>query len=30
MAKRDTVLKKPKDTRGTLRRVLRYLGCPLW
>ena len=26
MAKRDTVLKKPKDTRGTLRRVLRYLG----
>ena len=26
MARRDTVLKKPKDTRGTLRRTLRYLG----
>ena len=23
---RDTVMKKPKDTRGTLRRMLRYLG----
>ena len=23
---RDTVMKKPKDTRGTLRRLLRYLG----
>ncbi len=26
MARRDTVAKKPKDTRGTLRRMLRYLG----
>ena len=26
MARRDTVMKKPKDTRGTLRRLLRYLG----
>ena len=26
MARRDTVLKKPKDTRGTLRRMLNYLG----
>ena len=23
---RDTVMKKPKDTRGTLRRLLQYLG----
>ena len=23
---RDTVMKKPKDTRGTLRRMLQYLG----
>lgn len=23
---RDTVMKKPKDTRGSLRRLLRYLG----
>ena len=23
---RDTVMKKPKDTRGTLRRMIRYLG----
>ena len=23
---RDTVMKKPKDTRGALRRILRYLG----
>ena len=23
---RDTVMKRPKDTRGTLRRMLRYLG----
>ncbi len=23
---RDTVMKKPKDTRGTLRRMLKYLG----
>ena len=26
MARRDTVMKKPKDTRGTLRRLLNYLG----
>ena len=26
MARRDTVMKKPKDTRGTLRRMLDYLG----
>ena len=26
MARRDTVMKKPKDTRGTLRRMLKYLG----
>ena len=26
MARRDTVMKKPKDTRGTLRRMLNYLG----
>ena len=26
MARRDTVLKKPKDTRGALRRMLNYLG----
>ena len=26
MAKRDIVMKKPKDTRGALRRLLRYLG----
>ena len=26
MARRDTVMKKPKDTRGTLRRMIRYLG----
>ncbi len=26
MARRDTVMKKPKDTRGTLRRLVRYLG----
>ena len=23
---RDTVMKKPKDTRGALRRMLEYLG----
>ena len=23
---RDTVMKKPKDTRGAVRRLLRYLG----
>ncbi len=26
MARRDTVLRKPKDARGTLRRLLRFLG----
>ena len=26
MARRDTVMKKPKDTRGALRRLLNYLG----
>ena len=26
MARRDTVMKKPKDTRGSLRRLLKYLG----
>ena len=26
MARRDTVMKKPKDTRGALRRLLYYLG----
>ncbi len=26
MAKRDTVMKKPKDARGALRRMLKYLG----
>ena len=26
MARRDTVLKKPKDTRGAFHRLLRYLG----
>ena len=26
MAHRDTVMKKPKDTRGSLRRLLNYLG----
>ena len=26
MARRDTVMKKPKDTRGALRRMLSYLG----
>ena len=26
MARRDTVMKKPKDARGTLRRMIRYLG----
>ena len=26
MARRDTVLRKPKDTRGTLVRLLRFLG----
>ena len=26
MARRDTIMKKPKDARGALRRMLRYLG----
>jgi len=26
VARRDTVMKKPKDTRGTLRRLLSFLG----
>ena len=26
MARRDTVMRKPKDTRGTLRRMLEFLG----
>lgn len=26
MAKNDTVRKKPKDTRGTLKRLLKYMG----
>ena len=26
MARRDTVMKKPRDTRGALRRLLNYLG----
>jgi len=30
MARRDTVMKKPKDTRGALRRMLRYLGPWKW
>ena len=30
MARRDTVMKKPKDTRGALRRILRYLGPWRW
>ncbi len=30
MAKRDTVSKKPKDTKGTLKRMLRYVGDFRW
>ena len=30
MAKRDTVLKKPKDTKGTLLRMLRYVADFKW
>ena len=26
MARRDSILTKPHDTRGALRRLLRYLG----
>ena len=26
MARRDTVMRKPKDTKGTLRRLLSFLG----
>ena len=30
MAKRDAVLKKPKDTKGTLKRMLRYVTDFKW
>ena len=30
MAKRDAVLKKPKDTKGTLKRMLRYVADFRW
>lgn len=30
MASRETVRKKPKDTKGTLRRLLRYVGEYKW
>jgi len=30
MAKRDTVLKKPKDTKGTLKKMLRYVADFKW
>lgn len=30
MAKRDTILKKPKDTKGTLKRMLRYVADFKW
>lgn len=30
MASRDTVRKKPKDTRGTFKRLLRYIGLYKW
>ena len=30
MAKRDTVLRRPRDARGTARRLLRYLGPFRW
>ena len=30
MAKRDAVLKKPKDTKGTLKRMLRYVADFKW
>ena len=30
MARRDTVMRKPKDTRGTARRLLSFLGPYRW
>ena len=30
MAARDTIRKKPKDTRGTLIRLLSYIGQYKW
>ena len=30
MASRETVRKKPKDTKGTLLRLLRYVGAYKW
>lgn len=30
MAARDTVCKKPKDTKGTFKRLLRYIGHYKW
>ena len=27
MARRDSIMKKPKDARGALRRLLSYLGA---
>ncbi len=30
MAARDTIRKKPKDTKGTLRRLLFYVGQYKW
>ena len=30
MARRDTVMRKPKDTRGTTRRLLSFLGPYRW
>lgn len=30
MARRDAVMRKPKDTKGTLRRLLTYLGPFKW
>lgn len=30
MAKRDTVLRKPKDTKGTLLRLLKYVSEFKW
>ena len=27
MARRDTIMTKPKDSRGALRRLLAYLGA---
>ncbi|NBJ91842.1 ABC transporter ATP-binding protein [bacterium 1xD42-62] len=30
MAARDTILKKPKDTKGTFKRLLRFMGPYKW